>query len=130
MNPQDYSARTAYRPPSPWHRRLNWLGVALTSLGLAPRGAVTLEVRGRRSGKPRRTPLLCTTHRGRDYLVALAGESQWVRNVRAAGGRGVIRRGRARPVHLEEVQTDDRAEVIAAYQQAGQQRGGEQTVAK
>jgi hypothetical protein len=27
MKPQDYSARTAYRPPAVWYRRLNWLGV-------------------------------------------------------------------------------------------------------
>lgn len=70
-----------------------------------------------------------TTYRGRDYLVALAGESQWVRNVRAASGRAVIRRGRTRRVRLEEVPVVDRAEVIAAYLQAGRRRGGEQTVA-
>lgn len=60
MKPQDYSARTAYRPPSGWYRRLNWLGVLLTSVGFAPRDAVTLEVRGRRSGKIRRVPILRT----------------------------------------------------------------------
>lgn len=86
VKPQDYSARVAYRPPKGWYRRLNWLGVLLTSTGLAPRDAVTLQVRGRVSGKPRRIPVLRTHHDGDDYLVALAGESQWVRNVRAAGG--------------------------------------------
>lgn len=67
MKPQDYSARTAYRPPAAWYRRLNWLGVLLTSLGLAPRDAVTLEVRGRTSGKVRRVPILRTLYRGDDY---------------------------------------------------------------
>jgi hypothetical protein len=48
MNPQDYSRRTVYRPPAGWYRRVNnSLGVLLTSLGLAPRDAVTLEVCGR-----------------------------------------------------------------------------------
>jgi hypothetical protein len=79
MNPQDYSRRTRYRPPAAWYRRVsNRLGVLLTSLGLAPQDAVTLEVRGRRSGKPRRTPVLRTPYRGQDFLVALAGESEWV----------------------------------------------------
>lgn len=92
MNPQYYSSRTAYRPPAGWYRRLNTsLGVLVTSLGLAPRDAVTLEVRGRRSGRPRPTPILRTRWQGEDYLVALAGESEWVRNVRAAGGAAMFR---------------------------------------
>ena len=60
MKPQDYSTRTTYRPPAAWYQRLNWLGVLLTSLGLAPRDAVTLQVRGRTSGKARRIPILRT----------------------------------------------------------------------
>ncbi len=124
MRPQDCSAPTAYRPAAPWHRRLNRAGVLLTSLGLAPRDAVTLEVRGRVSGRPRRVPVLLTRHGEAQYLVSLAGESQWVRNARAAGGRAVIRRGRARPVLLQEVSADGRAEIIAAYLRAGRRRGG------
>jgi F420H(2)-dependent quinone reductase len=124
VKPQNYSARTAYRPPAAWYRRLNWLGVVLTSLGLAPRDAVTLQVRGRTTGKVRRVPILRTRHRGDDYLVALAGESQWVRNVRAAHGHAVIRRGRARQVHLEELPPTGRAEIIAEYLRAGQRRSG------
>lgn len=73
MKPQNYAARTAYRPPAAWYRRTNWLGVLLTSAGLAPRDAVTLQVRGRTSGKARRVPILRTRHQGADYLVALAG---------------------------------------------------------
>lgn len=98
MNPQDYSRRAAYRPPAAWYRRLNGLGVLLTSLGLAPQDAMTLQVRGRRSGKPRRTPILRTPYQGEDYLVALASESQWVRNVRALRSYSVsarFRRSRA-----------------------------------
>ncbi len=124
MKPQDYSARIEYRPPATWYRRLNWLGVLLTSMGLAPRDAVTLQVRGRTSGRLRRVPILRTRYRGEDYLVALAGESQWVRNVRAAKGQAVIRRRRARPVHLDELAPADRADVIAEYLRAGLRRSG------
>jgi len=124
VKPQDYSARTAYRPPAAWYRRLNWLGVLLTSVGLAPRDAVTLQVRGRTSGKVRRIPILRTRYRGDDYLVALAGESQWVRNVRAARGDAVIRRRGVRHVHLEELPPTERAEIIAEYLRAGQRRSG------
>jgi F420H(2)-dependent quinone reductase len=125
--PQDYSARTAYRPPASWYRRLNWLGVLLTSVGLGPRDAVTLQVPGRTSGKLRRVPILRTRYQGKDYLVALAGESQWVRNVRAAAGDAVIRRGRARHVRLEELPSPDRPDIIAEYLRAGRRRSGTDT---
>ncbi|PBC40191.1 hypothetical protein CJ179_33420 [Rhodococcus sp. ACS1] len=124
MRPQDYSARTAYRPPAAWYRRLNWLGVLLTSIGLAPRDAVTLEVRGRTSGRIRRVPILRTRYRGAEYLVALAGESQWARNVRAARGRAVIRRRRARSVLLDELPPVERPGVIAEYLRAARNRSG------
>ncbi|MFK4085395.1 nitroreductase/quinone reductase family protein [Kribbella sp. NPDC020789] len=124
MKPQNYSARTAYRPPTGWYRRLNWLGVLLTSVGLAPRDAVTLQVRGRRSGKVRRVAILRTRYRNDDYLVSLAGESQWARNVRAARGDAEIRRGGARHVHLDELPPAERADVIAEYLRAGRRRSG------
>jgi hypothetical protein len=130
MKPQDYSVRAKYRPPAAWYQRLNWLGVLLTSVGLAPRDAVTLVVRGRKSGKARRIPILRTRYLGDDYLVALAGESQWVRNVRAAGGRAVIRHRGARRVRLAEVPPAERGNVIAEYLRAGRERSGEEANAK
>jgi deazaflavin-dependent oxidoreductase (nitroreductase family) len=130
MNPQDYSARVPYRPPAAWYRRLNGLGVLLTSSGLAPADAVTLQVRGRRSGKVRRVPILRTRYMGEDYLVALAGESQWVRNVRAAQGGAVIRRRKARGVRLVELDPADRPAIIAEYLRAGRRRSGAQANAK
>jgi hypothetical protein len=69
-------------------------------------------------------PILRTRIQGRDYLVALAGESEWVRNVRAARGEAVIRRGRARHAHLEEIAPAGRADIIAEYLHAGRRRSG------
>lgn len=59
-------------------------------------------------------PLL---HHDRErYLVALAGESEWVRNVRAARGRAVLaRKGRRWAVKLEELPVADRAGVLHGY---------------
>jgi deazaflavin-dependent oxidoreductase (nitroreductase family) len=115
MHPQDYSARTAYRRPAAWYLRGQGLGVWMTSHGLAPRGAVTLEVKGRRSGKPRRTPVLLIRSGGDRYLLSLAGESEWVRNLRAAAGRAILRRRGARTVRLVELPVEERPPVIAAY---------------
>jgi len=114
----------AHRPPASWYRRLNWLGVLLTPDGPAPRSAVTLQMRGRASGKLRRMPILRTPFHGKDYLVARAGESHWVRNARAARSGAVIRRGRARHVRLQELAPADRPDIIAEYLRAGRRRSG------
>lgn len=56
---------------------------------------MVLEVPGRRSGLIRRTTLVQVRHEGEHYLVALAGESEWVRNVRAPVLRAyLLRSGR------------------------------------
>lgn len=84
-------------------------------LGLLPRRWVCLEVPGRRSGKPTRFPLGMADVDGRWYLVAMLGECNWTRNVRANGGQAVlIRRGR-RPVRLTEVPAADRAAILRRY---------------
>lgn len=46
---------------------------------------LTLTVAGRRSGRPRRVPVIPIEVEGRRHLVAPYGESEWVRNVRACG---------------------------------------------
>lgn len=115
MDPIDYSARTGYRPPPKTYSRMQWLGVWLTSAGLGPSDAVTLEVRGRKSGKRRRTPVVRVDHDGAQYIVALAGDSQWVSNVRAADGAAVIRRRGSQKARLVELPAEERPPVIVSY---------------
>jgi deazaflavin-dependent oxidoreductase (nitroreductase family) len=92
---------------------------------------ITLEVPGRRSGVIRRTNLVLLDHDGEQYLVALAGESEWVRNVRAAGGRVVLSRRRQRRAGtLVEVPAKDRAPVIRAYLLRAGRRPGSAPVAR
>ena len=111
----DYTRPTTYRRPPALYRHIQGLGVFLASLGLVPETVVVVEVRGRRSGKRRRTVVVRTSYQGEHYLVALAGESEWVRNVRAAYGRAVIRHGHAKEVDLVEVPVDQRPPIIRAY---------------
>ena len=56
---------------------------ALTRLGVSVAGSRILEVRGRKTGEPRRTPVNPLTLDGTRYLVAPRGHTQWVRNLRA-----------------------------------------------
>jgi hypothetical protein len=51
---------------------------------------------------------------GERYLVSLAGDSEWVRNVRAAGF-AVVRHGRPEIVRLVEIAPGERPRVIRAY---------------
>ena len=83
--------------------RFQPLGTLLTTAGISPGYVITLEVPGRRSGVIRRTTLVPVTRDGGHYLVALAGESEWVRNVRAAGGRVVPGRRQRHAARLVEV---------------------------
>jgi len=96
-------------------RRYAWFWNRAFRLGLLPRRWVTLEVRGRRTGKLTRFPLGMADVGGQWYLVSMLGECNWVQNVRAAEGRATLRRRRAREVRLFEVPVDERAPVIRRY---------------
>jgi len=110
-----YRDRTGYRPPGRLIARVNRMVARLAVLGLTPRNTVALEVPGRQSGRLRRTSLVVAEHASNRYLVSLAGESEWVRNVRANNYRASLRRLRARPVHLVELPVQERPPVLMAY---------------
>ena len=83
---------------------------------LAPSQGVTLEVRGRRTGRLISFPLVVADYQGERYLVAMLGQdANWVRNLRAAGGRAVLRHGRREAVRLEAVDPSARAPILRRY---------------
>lgn len=75
------------------NRFFNSTMAALTKAGISVWGSRVLAVRGRTSGEWRTTPVNVLTLDGTRYLVAPRGQTQWVRNLRAAGG-GELRVGR------------------------------------
>lgn len=84
--------------------------------GVVPRRWVTLEVRGRTSGRLVRFPLGYAEVDGARYLVPMLGQNcNWVKNVRAADGRVTLRHGRAEQCWLIEVPVAERAPVIKQY---------------
>lgn len=92
---------------------MNRQSALVASAGLAPRRLVALEVPGRRTGRLVSLPLVVADHEGERYLVSMLGpDANWVRNVRAAGGRAVLRHGRREAVRLEEVEVGNRAPVL------------------
>ncbi len=112
--------RWLYRGQRPnWLARiLNRAWAALASSGIAPSHLVTLEVIGRKSGRTISLPLVVAVVEGQRYLVSMLGDNApWVQNVRAAGGRAVLRSGGREEVQLEEVPADQRAPILRAYLQ-------------
>ena len=86
-------ASPRYVEPTGFARAFNSTVAVLTRRGLSVWGSRVLSVRGRKSGEWRSTPVNLLTFEGERYLVAPRGQTQWVRNMRAAGG-GELRVGR------------------------------------
>lgn len=112
--------RWLYRGQRPnWiARMLNRVGATVASTGIVSNYMVTLEVIGRKSGRTISLPVVVVVVDGERYVVSMLGENvQWVYNLRAVGGRAVIRSGGREAVHLEEVPADKRAPILRAYLQ-------------
>ena len=102
--------------PNLYAKILNKGYAAMHSLGIAPDRMVTLEVAGRKTGKMVRFPLAMVVMNGERYLVAMLGEqTNWVRNVRAAGGKARLVHGISEQVRLEELEISQRAAILKAY---------------
>jgi hypothetical protein len=97
---------------------LNRVSAIIGSAGLWPNRLVALEVRGRRTGHLISFPLVMADYQGERYLVAMLGEgTNWVSNVRAAGGQAVLCHGYREAVRLEEVDPRARAPILLRYLQ-------------
>ncbi|HEV8063859.1 MAG TPA: nitroreductase/quinone reductase family protein [Acidimicrobiales bacterium] len=88
----------------------------LTRRGLSVWGSRVLEVKRRKSGEPRQTPVNLLSVGDRTYLVSPRGETQWVRNVRAGSGQLDLLLGRKR-THYQatELGDDEKIPVLRAY---------------
>jgi hypothetical protein len=90
----------------------------LAGLGLSPQLLITLQVKSRTTGRLRSTILVGASYEGSRYVVSMLGEnSDWVKNVRAAGGTAFIKRARLHPVVLKEIPRQDRAPILKAWSQ-------------
>jgi deazaflavin-dependent oxidoreductase (nitroreductase family) len=106
-----------YREPD-WFTRnvFNRVVAGFTRAGVSVWGSRVLEVRGRKSGEPRRNPVNLLTLDGQRYLVAPRGQTQWVRNLRAAGGEGDLLLGRGRErFRAAEIADADKEPILRAY---------------
>lgn len=106
------------RRPNIIAKLLNNGWAVIHSLGIFPNYLVTLEVVGRQSEKLIGFPLVMVVMNGERYLVSMLGEEvNWVRNIKAAGGKANLRHGLREEVFLEDVDAAKRAAIIKAYLQ-------------
>ena len=93
----------------------NPIVAALTRLGVSVAGSRVLEVRGRKTGEPRRTPVNPLTIGGDRYLVAPRGHTQWVRNLRAQGEGRLLLGRRAEQFAAVELGDDEKPPLLREY---------------
>ena len=106
-----------YKAPGWFTRNVFNRAVAFsTRCGISVWGSRTLMVKGRTTGIARTTPVNLLTLDGEQYLVAPRGETQWVRNLRAADGIGVLLLGKKATAFIATELTDaEKPPVLRAY---------------
>ena len=105
-------------------RLVNPLIATLTKLGLSVRGSHVLAVRGRKTGKMQEVPVNPVEVDGLRYLVAPRGDTQWVRNLRAAG-EAELRVGQRREhIQAREIENAGKPPVLRAYLQRWKRETG------
>ncbi|MFC9893439.1 nitroreductase family deazaflavin-dependent oxidoreductase [Nocardia sp. NPDC127579] len=110
------NASTRYIAPTGIEPIMNKVMNLLPKLGISVLNSRLLAVRGRKSGEWRTTMVnLMVTDDGARYLVAPRGHTQWVKNLRAAGG-GELRLGRkTEEFTAAEVPDADKVPLLRQY---------------
>lgn len=106
---------TRYDEPNRAARAANATIRWLAEMGISIAGTRALRVRGRKSGRPRAVVINLLTVDGVDYLVSPRGNTQWARNVRAAGVVEVGPRWRRRRVVADEVDDAAKPALVRRY---------------
>ena len=105
------------RPPW-WLKPMNKIFMVVMRLGIPFAGTekpVVLTVPGRKSGKPRSTPITPFTVDGKRYVVGGFPGADWVRNVRAADIAIVTQGRHSEPVRMAELAPDDARPLLRAF---------------
>jgi deazaflavin-dependent oxidoreductase (nitroreductase family) len=106
---------TRYEEPNGVVRAANAVIRWLAEMGVSIAGTRALRVQGRKSGKPRSVVINLLTLDGVDYLVSPRGNTQWARNVRAAGVVETGPRWRRRRARVSEVADAAKPELLRRY---------------
>jgi deazaflavin-dependent oxidoreductase (nitroreductase family) len=106
---------TRYEEPNRIAQSANLVIRWLADMGISIAGTRALRVRGRKTGKQRAVVINLLTVDGVDYLVSPRGNTQWARNVRAAGVVETGPRWRRRRTEATEVDDAAKPELLRRY---------------
>ncbi|WP_409184416.1 nitroreductase family deazaflavin-dependent oxidoreductase [Amycolatopsis sp. VS8301801F10] len=106
---------TRYLEPGKASAAFNGCVRWLTKRGLSVWGSRVLGVRGRKSGELREVPVNLLPFEGKQYLVAARGETQWVRNLRAAGEGQLTVGRRTETFRYRELSDDEKPAILRSY---------------
>jgi len=109
------SSLPAFREPTAVERIFNRVFGILVGLGLGFSHNYLLQVRGRKSGKLYSTPVDLLEQKGKRYLVAPRGRTQWVRNAEAAGEITLKKGSRRERFRLSPVPDAEKPAILKAY---------------
>ncbi|MCV7259027.1 nitroreductase/quinone reductase family protein [Mycobacterium shimoidei] len=104
-----------YDEPNRVARAANAVIRWLAEGGISLAGTRAIRVRGRRTGKPQGVVVNVLTVDDVDYLVSPRGNTQWARNLRAAGSLELGPRWRSRHRSATEVADADKPELLKRY---------------
>lgn len=114
----DASARRYIKPDAFTNRVFNPFIAWLVRRGIRLAGAAVLEVRGRKSGEPRTTPVNPLTLDGERYLLAPRGVTEWVLNIRVSGRGALLTRGGREEFAVAEIPDAEKLPILRAYLKA------------
>ncbi|GAB2750789.1 nitroreductase family deazaflavin-dependent oxidoreductase [Amycolatopsis magusensis] len=106
---------TAKVTPPRWLKPMNRVFVGLQRTGLKLGGMYLLTVPGRKSGKPRTTPISLMEHEGGRYVVGGFPGADWVRNASAAKAGTLTCGRRHERVLLVELPVEQARPILRAF---------------
>jgi deazaflavin-dependent oxidoreductase (nitroreductase family) len=102
--------------PPWWLKYVNKVMIGLSKLGVGgEKGPVILTVAGRKTGKPRSTPVTPMTVDGHRYIVGGLPGADWVANLRAAGTATVHQGRRAQQVRMTEIPAEQARPLLRQF---------------
>ncbi len=101
--------------PPGWLRAANKVMIGVQKAGLRPGPPHVLTLRGRRSGRPRTTPVTPFVVEGQRDVIGGFAHGDWVSNARA-NPEGVLRHGRrTEQVRLVELPESERGAIMREF---------------
>ncbi len=105
--------------------RPNKLGKLFNAAAIRLGFATSLKIRGRKSGEIREVAVQPIEVNAQRYLVGARGETDWVRNLRAAGEGEFRKGGKTERFRATELTGEEQASIARAYRdQLGKQVSG------